>query len=115
MLKAVDMCPCEPAGEGKQRHPKDKSCHIAQCMEAVNSGEPFALYEVAQSLCRCGYRWPSCHRQLHAKALDALADCLDKAEQYVAAFAVALATIRLDPASAVVSVSRIYVEEAGCY
>jgi hypothetical protein len=105
--KAVNMCPCEPAGEGKQRHAKDKSCHIAQCMGAVNSDEPFALYEVAQGLCTCGYRWPSCGRQLHAKALDALADCLDKAEQYVAAFATALAIIRLDPASAVVSIMGI--------
>ncbi|KAH6844995.1 hypothetical protein B0I37DRAFT_173400 [Chaetomium sp. MPI-CAGE-AT-0009] len=101
ILEAVNMCSCDPAGEGKRRHAKDKSCHISQCMLAVNSDDPYALYEVANGPCTCGYRWPSCTRQLHAVALDALADCLDKAEQYIAAFATALATIRLDPASAV--------------
>ncbi|KAK3301379.1 uncharacterized protein B0H64DRAFT_383357 [Chaetomium fimeti] len=101
ILGAVNKCPCEPAGEGKLRHAKDKACHIAQCMLAVNSGDPFALYQVANTPCTCGYRWLSCTRPLHAVALDALADCLDKAGQYIAAFATALATIRLDPASAV--------------
>ncbi|KAH6649755.1 hypothetical protein F5144DRAFT_635901 [Chaetomium tenue] len=100
IVKAINMCPCEPAGQGKQRHPKDKSCHIDQCMLAVNSGDPYALFEVAKSPCTCGYRWPSCTHQHHAAALDALANCLDRDAQYVAAFAAALAIIRLDPASA---------------
>jgi hypothetical protein len=71
-------------------------------MAAVKS-DPDALYQVTKGPCACGYSWPSCTRPLHVLALDALADCLDKAGQYTGAFSVALATIRLDPASAVVS------------
>ncbi|KAL2157110.1 hypothetical protein VTH06DRAFT_7025 [Thermothelomyces fergusii] len=101
LLDAVNLCPCEPAGNGKQRHGKDKSCNISQCMAAVKSHDPDALYQVARGPCACGYSWPSCSIPMHAVALDGLADCLFRAEQYTAALSTALATIRLDPTSAV--------------
>ncbi|KAK4246770.1 hypothetical protein C7999DRAFT_41840 [Corynascus novoguineensis] len=100
-LDAVNMCPCDPAGNGKQRHRKDKSCNILQCMAALKSNDPDALYRIAQGPCACGYSWQSCTLPQHAVALDALADCLFRANQYTAALSTALATIRLDPASAV--------------
>ncbi|KAL2018009.1 hypothetical protein VTK56DRAFT_1389 [Thermocarpiscus australiensis] len=98
IMRAVNLCPCEPAGNGKARHGKDKSCHISQCIAAVQ-GDPDTLYRVAQSPCACGYSWPSCTQHLHALALDTLAACLQRAEQYVSAFSTALSVIRLDPAS----------------
>lgn len=99
------MCPCDPGGNGKQRHRKDKSCNILQCMAALKSNDPDALYRVAQGPCACGYSWQSCTLPQHAVALDALADCLFRANQYTAALSTALATVRLDPASAVVSLA----------
>ncbi|KAK3309131.1 uncharacterized protein B0T15DRAFT_509519 [Chaetomium strumarium] len=101
IMEAVNMCPCDPAGSGKTRHDKDKSCNISQCIDAVRSDNPGALYEVAKRPCACGYSWPSCTRIEHAIALDALAECLTKAGQHVSAFSTALSIIRLDPASAV--------------
>ncbi|KAL2175794.1 uncharacterized protein P884DRAFT_205071 [Thermothelomyces heterothallicus CBS 202.75] len=101
VVDAVNLCPCDPAGNGKQRHGKDKSCNISQCMAALKSNDPDALYQVAKGPCTCGYPWPSCSIPTHAVALDALADCLFKAEQHTAALSTALATIRLDPTSAV--------------
>jgi hypothetical protein len=101
------MCPCDPAGNGKTRHAKDKSCNIAQCVAAIKSKDRDALYEVAKVPCACGFVWPSCSRQLHLLALDALAECLEKAEQFVSAFSTALSMVRLDPTSAVVSFSRV--------
>ncbi|KAK4153205.1 hypothetical protein C8A00DRAFT_43831 [Chaetomidium leptoderma] len=101
IMEAVYMCQCNPAGNGKTRHGKDKSCHISQCIGAVNSKDADALYKVAKIPCACGYSWPSCVRPLHMMALDALAECLDKAEQHTSAISTSLAMIRLDPASAV--------------
>ncbi|KAK4241638.1 hypothetical protein C8A03DRAFT_30221 [Achaetomium macrosporum] len=101
IMEAVNMCPCDPAGNGNARHGKDKSCNISQCIDAVRSDDCGALYRVAKGPCACGYSWPSCIRPEHAIALDALAECLDKAGQHVSAFSTALGIIRLDPASAV--------------
>jgi hypothetical protein len=101
------MCPCDPAGSGKTRHGKDKACHISQCVAAVCLNDPEALRQVAQSPCACGYSWPACSRPLHVPALDALAECLEKAGQHVSAFSTALSIVRLDPASAVVSFAVI--------
>ncbi len=97
------MCSCEPAGGGKTRHGKEKSCHISQCVAAVRHKDPDALYQAAQVPCVCGYSWPACSRRLHMLALDALADCLEKGGQHVSAFSTALGMVRLDPASPVVS------------
>lgn len=97
------MCPCDPAGSGKTRHGKDKTCCISQCVAAVKDKDPNALYKVATGPCACGYTWPTCTRPLHVQSLDALAECLEKGEQYVSAFATALSIIRLDPGTAVVS------------
>ncbi|KAK4144316.1 uncharacterized protein C8A04DRAFT_11618 [Dichotomopilus funicola] len=101
VMEAVEICPCDPEGQGKQRHGKDKSCHIIQCMEAVKTNDPAALRQVAECPCTCGYPWPSCNNPQHALALDQLANCLDKAKQYTAALSTALSTVRLDPTSAV--------------
>ncbi len=97
------MCPCDPAGSGKSRHGKDKACHISQCVAAATSKDPEALRQVARGPCACGYSWPACSRPMHVMAQDALAECLEKADQHVSAFSTALSTVRLDPASAVVS------------
>ena len=97
------MCPC--AGS-QARHGKDKSCHIQQCVAALKKeDDPNALYQVAQGPCACGYSWPACARPSHALALDALAECLDKAEQHLSAFSTALSVVRLDPTSPMVSKS----------
>ncbi|KAJ4306116.1 hypothetical protein N0V88_000912 [Collariella sp. IMI 366227] len=100
IMKAINLCPCH-ASDGKARHGKDKSCHISQCITAVQGKERSALYQVAGRPCACGYSWPSCPRQLHALALDALADCLAKADQFVSAFSTGLSIVRLDPVSPV--------------
>ncbi|KAK4104314.1 hypothetical protein N658DRAFT_493816 [Parathielavia hyrcaniae] len=99
-MAAVNMCACDPAGNGKARHPKDKSCNISQCVAAVKSKDANALFDVTKVPCVCGYVWPSCSHELHLVALDALAECLEKAEQYVSAFSTALSMVRLDPTSA---------------
>ncbi|KAL1842012.1 hypothetical protein VTJ49DRAFT_6178 [Mycothermus thermophilus] len=101
LIKAVNMCPCHPHGAAPSRHPKDKSCHISQFLKALENPNLDILYEVAQAPCPCGYIWPSCTRPQHAVALDALAECLDKAGQHVSAFSTALSIVRLDPTSAV--------------
>ncbi|KAK4122508.1 hypothetical protein N657DRAFT_622045 [Parathielavia appendiculata] len=100
-MEAVNMCVCDPAGNGKMRHGKDKSCNISQCLAAIKSKDADALYRVSKVPCACGYVWPSCSHQAHLLALDALAECLEKAEQHVSAFSTALTMIRLDPTSAV--------------
>jgi len=65
-----------------------------------------ALDNVAHGPCACGYKWPSCVLPTHALVLDALAECLDKAEQHLSAFSTALSTIRLNSRSAIVSLVR---------
>ncbi|GAB1313877.1 hypothetical protein MFIFM68171_04087 [Madurella fahalii] len=101
IMTAINMCECNPAGREKTRHGKDKSCNISQCAAAVQGRDPDALYQVAKGPCACGYTWPSCTRPLHIQALDALAECLEKAKQHTSALSTALSIIRLDPASAV--------------
>lgn len=96
------MCECSAAKDEKARHGKDKSCHISQCLIALQSEDPDALEQVANGPCACGYPWPTCARPLHAQSLDALAECLNAAEQHVNAISTALGIIRLDPASAMV-------------
>lgn len=96
------MCQCRE--KERSRHGKDRSCNISQCTAAILSEDRDALYQVANRPCACGYAWPSCTGAPHVLALDALAECLYKAEQHVAAFSTALGIIRLDPASAVVSI-----------
>jgi hypothetical protein len=93
------MCPCKA---GDKRHPKDKGCHIAQCISAV-LGEDDDLYAVTQRLCACEYKWPQCSLPEHISALDVLAECQADADQYVSAFSTALGLIRLSPTSAAVS------------
>lgn len=105
------MCKCNPGANGKPRHPKDKSCNISQCMAAVRSKDPDRLYRVAKSRCACDYAWPSCTRPLHARALDTLADCLSRADQHVSALSTALAVVRLDPGSAIVSLHGLWKSE----
>ncbi|KAL2264709.1 hypothetical protein VTJ83DRAFT_7219 [Remersonia thermophila] len=100
-IKAVNMCPCHPNGAAPSRHPKDKSCHISQFLKALENPNLDILHEVARTPCPCGYAWPSCTRPQHAVALDTLAECLEKAGQYVSAFSTALSIVRLDPASAI--------------
>jgi hypothetical protein len=103
------MAPSDSAAatsNGMARHGKDKACHISQFIAALQSEDPEhpkALCQLASQPCSCGYSWPSCPRILHAVALDALAECLNKADQHVNALSTALGTIRLDPACAVVS------------
>ncbi|KAK3360259.1 hypothetical protein B0T25DRAFT_125884 [Lasiosphaeria hispida] len=96
IMKAIAVCPCSPTTHGK-----DKSCNIFQCTLAVRSTDPGALFEVANSSCSCGKRWPSCTRSLHIQAVDTLTECLEKAKRHVAAFSTALGLIRLDPTSPV--------------
>ncbi|KAK0635317.1 hypothetical protein B0T17DRAFT_38050 [Bombardia bombarda] len=96
LMKAASMCPCSPASHGK-----DKSCNILQCAAAVKDADPDALYHVARGPCSCGFQWPSCTRPLHIQAVDTLAECLERARHYLAAFSTALGLVRLDPASAV--------------
>ncbi|KAJ4419034.1 hypothetical protein N0V85_001206 [Neurospora sp. IMI 360204] len=59
---------------------------------------PDALYRAAKEPCPCGFVWPSCTDLFHIRAVDSLADSLDKQEKHVAAFSTALGLIRLDPA-----------------
>lgn len=98
------MCECNPVGREKMRHGKDKSCNISQCTAAVQSRDPDALYQVTRGPCTCGYIWQTCTRPLHIQAVDTLAECLEKAKQHISALSTALSIIRLDPASAVVSI-----------
>jgi hypothetical protein len=95
------MCPCHPAGNPPPRHKKDKSCHISHFIQALDNPDPEILFDTAKAPCPCGYVWPSCARQQHALALDALAQCLDQADQLVSAFSTALSIINLDPTSAI--------------
>jgi hypothetical protein len=97
------MCPCNPAASQQTAHQKDTTCSISQCIAAVKSDDTDALDEAVRGPCACGYSWPTCTRPLHALALDAQAERLEKIERYVGAFSTALALVRLDPASAVVS------------
>lgn len=66
-------------------------------MTAVYEESPDALYRAARESCPCGFVWPSCTDLFHIRAVDALADSLDKQEKHVAAFSTALGLIRLDP------------------
>jgi hypothetical protein len=97
------MCPCNPAANQQTTHQKDTTCNISQCIAAVKSDDDDALDKAVRGPCGCGYSWPTCTRLLHALALDAQAERLEKMERYVGAFSSALALVRLDPASAVVS------------
>lgn len=99
--QAVNMCPCHPAGNPPPRHKKDKSCHISHFIQALDKPDPEILFDTAKAPCPCGYVWPSCARQQHALALDALAQCLEQADQLVSAFSTALSIINLDPTSAI--------------
>ncbi|SPQ22220.1 818364c0-cff4-44bf-b55e-63408245de96 [Thermothielavioides terrestris] len=111
IFETVSLCPCMAPSDsaaatsnGMARHGKDKACHISQFIAALQSEDPKhpkALCQLASQPCSCGYSWPSCPRILHAVALDALAECLNKADQHVNALSTALGTIRLDPACAV--------------
>ena len=97
------MCPCHPAANQQAAHQKDTTCSISQCIVAVKSDDADALDKAVRGPCACGYSWPTCTHSLHALALDAQAERLEKMERYVGAFSTALALVRLDPASAVVS------------
>ncbi len=103
--KVVNMCPCSANADGGQaRHGKDKTCNVHQWVAALDhEDDPDALYLVSQGPCACGYAWPGCAYPLHAVALDALAECLEKAGQHLSAFSTALSIIRLNPISSVVS------------
>ncbi|KAK3373441.1 hypothetical protein B0T24DRAFT_623163 [Lasiosphaeria ovina] len=95
LLQAISACQCAPTTHGK-----DKSCNMLQCIEAANNPDrPDALVIVAKSPCSCGFSWPSCADPLHIKAVDLLAECLERAGHYAAAFSTGLGLIRLDPAS----------------
>ncbi|CCC11278.1 unnamed protein product [Sordaria macrospora k-hell] len=93
LLKIINLCPCKPGSHGN-----NKACHISQCVTAVYEESPDALYRAAKEPCPCGFVWPSCIDLFHIRAVDALADSLDKQEKHVAAFSTALGLIRLDPA-----------------
>ncbi|ESA42542.1 hypothetical protein NCU10476 [Neurospora crassa OR74A] len=93
LLKAINACPCKPGSHGN-----NKACHISQCVTAVYEESPDALHRAATEPCSCGFVWPSCTDLFHIRAVDSLADSLDKQEKHVAAFSTALGLIRLDPA-----------------
>ncbi|KAK1750616.1 hypothetical protein QBC47DRAFT_393890 [Echria macrotheca] len=98
LLKTINLCACSPSSN---KHPKDKSCNILQCIKAVNSPSIDALRIVTTGPCTCGTIWPACTAPLHAEAVDELAGCLEKAGKWEAALSVALGLVRLDFASAI--------------
>jgi len=90
--QATRSCPCGQSA----MHPRDKSCNILQCTQAVRNDD---FDKVGCNECKCGFIWPSCTRPSHIEAVDLLADCSVKADRHAAAFSIALGLIRLDPSS----------------